>query len=91
MCVNFGCLHSWRYCNNCPEVLSRTGIARLWRNLPGYRCWAAWDGVIILDIAAVCERVHAAMGAVPVVFFTLGGGRYTVGNMDLASHAIGSS
>ena len=74
MCSNLGCLRSWRYFNNFPEVLSRTGISRLWRNLSGYRRWAAWYGVITLVIAAVCERMRVGMGAVSVDLFNIGGG-----------------
>ena len=91
MCTNFGFSRSWIYCNDCPVVLSRTVIARLWRNLAGYCRWAAWPGVITLAMAAVCERVRAEMGAVSVVLFTLGGGRSTVWNLDLVHRAIGSS
>ena len=91
MCTNFRVLYSWRYCNDLPEVSSRTGIVRLWRNLAGYCLWAAWDGVITLAMDAVFERVRVAMGAVSVVLFTLGGGRSTVGNMDLVHRAIGLS
>ena len=90
MCANFGCLSSWRYCNDCPEVLSRTGISRLWRKLAGCRRWAAWSGVIKLAMAAVCERVHLAMGGVSVVLFIVGGGWSMVGNLDLVRRAIGS-
>ena len=67
----------------------RTGIARLWRNWAGYRRWDAWDELITLAMAAVCERVRVAMGAVSVVLFTLGGGRSMVWNLDLVRHAIG--
>ena len=56
MCANFGCLRSWDF-NDCPEVSSRTSIARLWKNLAGYRRWAAQDGVITLAMAVVCECV----------------------------------
>ena len=91
MCAKFGCLRSWRYCNDCPEVSSRTGIARIWRNLAGYRRCAVWAGVITLAMAAVCERVRVAMGAVSVVLFNLGGGRSMVWNLDLVRHEIGSS
>ena len=91
MCANFGCLLSWRYCNDCSEVLSRTGISRLWRNLAGYCRWAAWDGVITLAMAAFCEGVRVAMGDLSVVLFPLGGGRSAVGNMDLVRHAISSN
>ena len=42
-------------------------------------------------MAAVCEGVRLAMGAVSIVLFTLGGGWSTVwGNMDLVRRAIGS-
>ena len=91
MCANLRCLRSWQYCNYCLEVLSRTGIARLWRNLAGYLRWAAWAGVITLAVSAVCEHVCAAIGAVSVFLFTLGGGWSTVGNLDLVRRAIGSS
>ena len=90
MCANFGCLRSWRYCNDFLEVLSRTGIARLWRNWAGYRCWAAWAGVITLAMDLVCERVRLAIGAVSGVLFALGGGWSTVwGNLDLVLRANG--
>ena len=91
MCTNFRVLYSWRYCNDLPEVSSRTGTVRLWRNLAGYCRWAAWAGVITLAMAALFERVHVTIGAVSVVLFTLGGGRSTVGNLDLVRRAIGSS
>ena len=91
MCANFGCLRSWRYCNDFLEVSSRTGIVRLWRNLAGYPLWDAWDGVITLAMDTVYERVRVEMGAVSVVLFTLGGGRSMVGNLDLMRRAIGSS
>ena len=68
-----------------------TGIARLWRNLAGYRRWAAWAGLITLAMVAVCERVRVAIGAVSVVLFTLGGGRSMVWNLDLVRRTIGSS
>ena len=64
MCENLGCLCSWRYCRNWPEVSLRTGIAKLWRNLARYLRWAAWGGVMALAMFAVCERVRLAMGAV---------------------------
>ena len=41
-----------------------------------------------LAMAAVCERVRLEIGAVSVVLFTLGGGRSTVGNLDLVRRAI---
>ena len=59
--------------------------------MAGYLRWAAWAGVMTLSMAAVCERVCAANGAVSVVLFTLGGGSSTVGNLDLVRRAIGSS
>ena len=91
MCAKFGCLRSWQHFNDCPEFLSRTGNARLWRNLAGYFRWDTWDGVITLAMAAVCERVCAAIGAVSFFLLTLGGGRSMVGNLDLVRRAIGSS
>ena len=91
MCANFGCLRSWRYCDDCPNFLSRAGIARLWRNLAGYRCWADWDGVITLAMAAVRECVYAEIGDVSIFLFTLGGGRSALGNLDLVRRLIGSS
>ena len=73
------------------EVLSRTGIARLWRNWSGYCRWAAWVGVITLAMAEVCECVCLAIGAVSGVLFTLGGGWSTVwGNLDLLRRSTGS-
>ena len=59
--------------------------------MAGYCRWAAWAGVIILSMDAVFERVCAAIGAVSVLLFTLGGGRSTVDNMELVRRAIGSS
>ena len=91
MCANFECLRSWRYCNDCPEVLSRMGISRLWRNLAGYFRTDAWARVTIIVMAAVCDCVRLAIGAVSVVLFTLGVGRSTVGNLDLVRRSIGSS
>ena len=44
--------------------------------------------MITLAMAAVCERVRAAIGAVSVVLFTLGGERSTVGNLDRVSCKI---
>ena len=91
MWANFGCLRSWRYCNNFPEVSSRTGIARLWIKWDVYRRWAAWDGVIPLATAAVCERVRLAIGTVSGVLLNLGGGWSTVwGTLYLVRRAIGS-
>ena len=46
--------------------------------------------MIILAMAAVFERVNAEIGAVSVVLFTLGGGRFTVVNLELVRRAIGS-
>ena len=91
MCANFGCLRSWRYCNNCSEVLSRTGISRLLRNLAGYCCWAAWSEVMTLAMDAVFECVRREIVTVSIVLFTLGGGRSIVGNLDRVRRAIGSS
>ena len=44
-----------------------------------------------LDMDAVCECVRLSIGAVSVVLFTLGGGRYMVGNLDRVRRVIGSS
>ena len=44
-----------------------------------------------LAMAAVCEHMRMAIGAMSVVFFTLGGGRYIVGNLDRVRRTIGSS
>ena len=99
-------VHWHRECSKCAKTLdayavgsivtiswgvsSRTGISRLWRNLSGYRRWAAWAGVITLDVAAVYEHVHLTMGAVSGFLFTLGGGWPTVwGDLDLVSCATG--
>ena len=60
--------------------MSRTGIARLFRNLSGYLHWAAWAGVMTLSVFAVCERLCLATGSVSMV-----GGWY------LVRHAMGSS
>ena len=60
--------------------------------MDGYLRWSAWDGLITLAMAAVCEHVCVAIGAVSVVLFTIGGGRSTVwGNLDLVRRAIGLS
>ena len=91
MCANFGCLQSWRYCNYSTEVLSRTGIVRLWRNWAGYCRLAAWVGVITLNVAVVCDRVRLAIGPRSVSLATLGGGGSTVcGNLELVRRATGS-
>ena len=59
--------------------------------MAGYRRWAAWDGVITLAMAAVCERVSLAMCAMAGVLFTLGGGWSTVRvNLDLVRRATDS-
>ena len=69
----------------------RTGIARLWRNWSGYRCLAAWAGVITLYMTAVCDRVHLTIGPVSGVLITLGGGWSTVcGTLELVRRATGS-
>ena len=69
----------------------RTGIARLWRNWDGHRRWAAWARVITLAMAAVCDRVHLAIGPVSGVLLTLGGGWSKVwGTLDLVRRANGS-
>ena len=44
-----------------------------------------------LAIDAVFERVSLAIGAVFIVFFTLGGARSMDGNLDCVQRAIGSS
>ena len=91
MCENFGCLRSWRYFNYCLEFLSRTGISRLWRNWAGYCCLSAWDRVITLSVAVVCERLRLAIGPRFVASATLGGGRSTVcGTLELVRCATGS-
>ena len=83
MCKNFGCLRSWRYCNSCAEVLSKTGISRNWRNWDGYCCLAAWDGVMTLAVAVFCDRVRLVIGPRSVALATIGGGESTVyGNLD---------
>ena len=91
MCANLECLRSWRYCSDWPEVLLRTSIAKLWRNLSGYLCWASWDGVMALAMFAVCKRVRLEMGAVSIVLCTLGGAQSMKGNLDHVRHAIGFS
>ena len=91
MCANFGCWQSWRYCNDFSEVLSRTGIVRLWRNWDGYYRLAAWSRVITLAVSVVCERVRRAIGLRSVALSTLGGGMSMVcGTLDLVRHATGS-
>ena len=68
-----------------------TGIARLWRNWAGYYHFAAWDGVITLAVAVVCDRVLLAIGPRPVGFSTLRGGGSTVcRTLDLLCHDTGS-
>ena len=44
-----------------------------------------------LAMVAICERVRLAIGAVSVVFFTLGGARSMEGNLERVRRAIGSS
>ena len=91
MCAHFGCLRSWRYCNSYPEVLSRTGIVRLWRNWAGYCRLVAWAGVKTLATAVVCDGMCRAIGPRSVVLSTLGVGVSTVcGTLDLVRHATGS-
>ena len=91
MCKNFGCLRSWRYCNSCPEVFSMTGSARIWRNWAGYCRLAAWDGVMTLAMAVVCDRVRQAIGLRSVALYTIGVGGSTVcGTLDLVRRATGS-
>ena len=91
MCANFGCLRSWRYCNDCLEVLSRTGISRLRRNWAGYCRLVAWAVVITLDVAVVCDYVRLAIGPRSVSLATLGGGGSTVcGTLDLVRCVTGS-
>ena len=69
----------------------RIGIARLWRNWYGYRRWAAWDGVITLAMADVCDRVCLEIGPVSGVWITLGGGWSKIwGTLDLVRCATGS-
>ena len=86
-----GELRNLRYCNDFPEVLSRTGIARLWKNWAGYRSFSAWSGVITLATTVVCDRVHLEIGPMSCVFLTLGGGWSTVrGTLELVRRAIGS-
>ena len=91
MCANFGCLRSWWYCNSCPEVLYRTGIARLWRKWAGYCSLDAWARVMTLDMAVFWDHVRRAIGPRSVVFSTLGGGGYTVcGTLYLVRDGTGS-
>ena len=91
MCANFGCLRSWRYCNDCPEFLSRTGIARLWINWARYCRLAAWAGVITLAVSVIVDRMRLAIGPRSVALDTLGGGRSTLyGTLDLFCCATGS-
>ena len=59
--------------------------------MAGYRRWAAWDGVMALDMFAFCERVRLAMGAVSIILCTLVGARSMEGKLDRVRHAIGSS
>ena len=91
MCANCGCLRSWRYCNDCPEVLSRKGIVKLWANWAGYCRLAAWARVITLAVAVGCARVRREIGLRSVALDTLGGGGSTLcGNLDLLHRATGS-
>ena len=91
MCANFGCLRSWRYCDDCPNFLSRAGIARLWKNWAGYCCLTAWEGVMTLAMAVVCDQVRQAIGLRSVALSTIGGGGSTVcGTLDLVRRATGS-
>ena len=47
--------------------------------------------MMTLAMAAVCEHVRLAIGAVSVVLFTLGGAQSMVGNLDRVRRAMGSS
>ena len=90
MCAKFGCFRSLRYCNDFPEVSSRTGIAILWSNWAGCRRLDSWDGVITFSVAVVCAFVRLAIGPMSVDLFTLGGGGSTVcGTLELVSLATG--
>ena len=92
MCANFGCLQSWRYCNSCPEVFSRTGSARIWRKWAGYCHLAALAGVMTLDMAVVCDLVRRSICPGSVTLSTLGCGGSTVCvTFDLVRCAMGSS
>ena len=91
MCTNFGCLQSWRYCNSCPEVFSRTGSARIWRKWAGYCHLAALAGVMTLDMAVVCDLVRRSICPGSVTLSTLGCGGSTVcGTLNLVRRATGS-
>ena len=91
MCEKFGCLRSLRYCNICAEVLSRIGIAGLWRNWAGYCRLAACAGVMKLSMEVVCDSVNREIGPRSIALYTLGGGGYTVcGTLDLVHCATGS-
>ena len=91
MCANFTCLQSWRYCNDCTDVLSKTGIDRIWRNWDGYCRLAAWSGVITLAVAVVCDRVLREIGPRSVDLANLGDDESTVcGILDLVHRATGS-
>ena len=57
-------------------------FAKLWKNLSGYLCWAAWDGVMALAMFAVYERVRLTMSAVSIDLCTLGGARSMEGKLD---------
>ena len=83
--------HSRKYCNDCPEVPSRTGISRIWRNWDGYLRVDSWARVITLAMAAACDLVRLEIGPMSVDFLTLGGGWSMVcGTLDLVLHATGS-
>ena len=59
--------------------------------MAGYCQWAAWDEVITLAIASVCEIVRLAMGDVFGVVFAFGGGWSTLwGNLGLVRHTTAS-
>ena len=91
MCINFWCLWSWRYCNYCPDVLSGTDIARLWRNWAGCCRLATWAGVITLAVAVVFDRVRLAIVPRYIALATLGGVGFTVcGTLNLVRRATGS-
>ena len=89
MCKSSGCLRGFWYSKSFPEVLSRTGIAILWRNWAGYRRLAAWAGVMVLALAVVFDIVRQAIGPGSVALSTLGGGGSTVCvTLDLVRYAM---
>ena len=67
----------------------RTSIARLLRNWAGYRCLAAWTGLMRFVMELVCDLVRREIGPMSGALSILGGGESTVCvTLDLVSRAI---